>query len=143
MELEQPRRPREPRAWAQRRAAGVPIAALSLGAAVMFAGGLPDAKSQPSGQAVHPVTAATLNTGSGVPQACATCGVVEAIRVLEMRAEPRSGAEGQKAASTRPSYRVTIKMADGSYRTLAQPTPPVVGIGDRVRVADGIVIREK
>jgi hypothetical protein len=105
----------------------------------MFGGGLPEARSQ----AVRPVTAATLDTGSGAPRVCATCGVVEAIRVLEMRADPRSGGEGQKPQGTRSSYRVTVKMADGSYRTLAQPTPPVVGIGDRVRLADGIVVRDE
>lgn len=138
MTLQQPRS-RRPSACGRRPAAGVPAVALSLGAAVMLAGGLPEAKSQP----VHPVTAATLDSGSGAPHACATCGVVEAIRVLEMRAVPRSAGEGEKAQGTRPSYRVTVKMADGSYRTLAQPTPPVVGIGDRVRIADGTVVRNE
>jgi hypothetical protein len=33
-------------------------------------------------------------------------------------------------------------MQDGSYRTLAQLTPPAVAVGDRVRIAAGAVVRE-
>ena len=118
--------------------------ALSLGATVLFGGWLPDAHSQTaSEQAGHPVTAATLDASGAARPTCATCGIVESVRILEMRADPRSSADGQKPPGTRTSYRVTVKMADGSYRTLAQPTPPVVGIGDRVRVANGTVVREQ
>jgi hypothetical protein len=120
-----------------------PLVRVSLGAAVVLGIALPDAHAQTSReQAVHPLTAATLDSGAAAKPACVTCGVVEAVRVLELRGEPRSG-DGQNPPGTRTSYRVTVKMADGSYRTLAQPNPPVVGIGDRVRVADGTVVKEE
>lgn len=116
--------------------------AVSLAAGVAAAGWLPVALSQTSTDpGLHSVTAATHQAGTSAT--CATCGVVEAVRVLEVRAEPPAGGDARKPAGTRTSYRVTVKMADGSYRTLAQSTPPAVGIGDRVRVADGAVVRDQ
>lgn len=62
---------------------------------------------------------------------CAMCGVVAAVRTPDARGDGRT------------SYRVTVRMTDGSYRTLAQSTPPTVGVGDRVRIADGAVFPDK
>lgn len=93
-------------------------------------------------RAAQPVTAVTRDAGDVGRLACGTCGVVEAVRVYEVRGDTQSGGEGQKPTGPRTSYRVTVRMADGSYRTLAQPTPPTVGVGDRVRVADGTVVRD-
>jgi hypothetical protein len=124
------------------RMVGLSGMAVSFAALVAAAGGLPVARSQTSDQGLQPMTAATHQPGeTGKAAACATCGVVEAVRMLELRAEPPGG-DKQKPSGTRTSYRVTVKMADGSYRTLAQPTPPAVGVGDRVRVADGAVVRD-
>jgi hypothetical protein len=124
-------------------ARGLSAMALGFAGVVALAAWLPYAWSQTSiDRTTQPMTAATRDSGDAGKVVCATCGVVEAVRVFEVRAEPPVGSEGQRPAGTRTSYRVTVKMADGSYRTLAQPTPPVVGIGDRVRVADGAVVRE-
>lgn len=77
--------------------------------------------------------------------ACAACGVVEAIRLAPavQRAGVRLVADGGAAAESgrpaQPSYRITVRMDDGSYRTLAQADAPTVGVGDAVRVADGVV----
>ncbi len=77
------------------------------------------------------------------PTICAVCGVVEAVRPHEMR-PPRDAAAGDAALATgdpgsvpRAAWRVTVRMEDGSYRTLSQPGPPVYKPGDRVRIADG------
>ncbi len=77
------------------------------------------------------------------PTICAVCGVVEAVRPHEMRL-PRDAAAGDAALATgdpgsvpRAAWRVTVRMEDGSYRTLSQPGPPVYKPGDRVRIADG------
>ena len=129
--------------WLYLTAVGVGAVALSVAGAVALTGGLPHARAQtPMDRSTQPVTAATRDAGDAGRLACGTCGVVEAVRVFEVRADAPFGGEGQKPTGPRTSYRVTVRMADGSYRTLAQQTPPAVGIGDRVRVADGTVVRD-
>jgi hypothetical protein len=77
------------------------------------------------------------------PEICAVCGVVETVRPRETRL-PREAAAGDAALATgdpgavpRAAWRVTVRMEDGSYRTLSQPGPPAYKPGDRVRIADG------
>jgi hypothetical protein len=65
--------------------------------------------------------------------ACANCGTVEAIRTV-MVAGPADGTK-------RPVYRITVRMDDGSFRTLSQATPPSVAVGETVRITDGAVVR--
>jgi hypothetical protein len=65
--------------------------------------------------------------------ACANCGTVEAIRTV-MVAGPADGTK-------RTVYRITVRMDDGSFRTLSQATPPSVAVGEAVRITDGAVIR--
>lgn len=43
----------------------------------------------------------------------------------------------EKNAKKQTSYRVVLRMDDGTRRTLTQPSPPVAGIGDRVRLSGG------
>lgn len=38
------------------------------------------------------------------------------------------------------SYRVTLRMDDGSFRTISQSTPPAIGVGARVRIANGMLV---
>jgi hypothetical protein len=116
------------------------IAALAAIAAA--AGWLPVAKSQAgTDRGMRPVAQAASDSGAA-SAACATCGIVEAVRIVEVRGDARAVGDSGRAGGTRLSYRVTVRMADGSYRTLAQPTPPSVAVGDRVRVAEGVVVRE-
>jgi hypothetical protein len=79
---------------------------------------------------------------------CGNCGVVESIRAVEAR--PASGT-GVRLVAANPapapsvergptSYRITVRMDDGSYRTLSQPVPPTFSPGAQVRVADGAVV---
>jgi hypothetical protein len=89
------------------------------------------------GRAQSPVETAVADgvsrdAGSNAGAACAMCGVVSSVRTLNARGD----------STGRISYRVTVRMADGSYRTLAQPDPPSVGVGDRVRIAEGAVVRD-
>jgi hypothetical protein len=64
---------------------------------------------------------------------CANCGTVEAIRTV-MVAGPTDGTK-------RTVYRITVRMDDGSFRTLSQATPPSVAVGEAVRITDGAVVR--
>jgi outer membrane lipoprotein SlyB len=51
-----------------------------------------------------------------------------------------AGNEIEKSAKKRYSYRVTVRMDDGSFRTLSQSTVPAVTVGERVRVVDSTVV---
>jgi len=108
-----------------RRIPPVAGVALALGAGVaVLEGGVLVARAQTP-------TAAALMHEPAREGICAMCGVVAAVRTPDPRGDGRT------------SYRVTVRMTDGSYRTLAQSTPPTVVIGDRVRIADGAVIPDK
>jgi hypothetical protein len=80
------------------------------------------------------------------PSICALCGVVEAVRPYEIRstsvvnASDDTRESGAAALVPRTAYRVTVRMEDGSYRTLSQPKRPVFKSGDRVRIADGTLV---
>lgn len=43
-------------------------------------------------------------------------------------------------ANRRTVYRITVRMDDGSFRTLSQSHEPVVAIGSRVRVSNGSLV---
>lgn len=108
-----------------RRIPPVAGVALALGTSVTaLATGVSVARAQAP-------TAAALVPPPAREGICALCGVVAAVRT------PGARGDGQT------SYRVTVRMTDGSYRTLAQSTPPTVGVGDRVRIADGAVVPDK
>jgi hypothetical protein len=111
------------------------IAALGAGFTAVRAQSL----VEPGAQSAH---VATREAADSVKAACATCGVVAAVRTFEVRGDSAGAGEAQRPAGARTTYRVTVRMVDGSYRTLAQPTPPTVGVGDRVRIAAGAVVRE-
>jgi hypothetical protein len=64
---------------------------------------------------------------------CANCGTVETIRTVMVA----GAADGTK----RTVYRITVRMDDGSFRTLSQAAPPSVAVGEAVRITDGAVVR--
>lgn len=64
---------------------------------------------------------------------CASCGTVKEIRTAVVA----NGADGAK----RTVYRITVRMDDGSFRTLSQALPPSVAVGEAVRITDGAVVR--
>lgn len=51
-----------------------------------------------------------------------------------------AGNEIEKNVKKRYAYRITVRMEDGTFRTVSQSQPPAVGVGDKVRVADGVVV---
>jgi outer membrane lipoprotein SlyB len=51
-----------------------------------------------------------------------------------------AGNEIEKNVKKHYSYRITVRMDDGSFRTVSQPNSPAVTVGERVRVVDGAVI---
>ena len=97
------------------------------------------------------------------------CGTVESIRTVEVRDEAGGGSAGGltgavsgKDRSTtilgtaggaaseseietnmkkRFAYRVTVRMDDGSYRTVSLSDPPALAVGDKVRVVEGKLVR--
>jgi outer membrane lipoprotein SlyB len=50
-----------------------------------------------------------------------------------------AGNQIEKQARATLSYETTVRMNNGSSRTVAQATQPVWHDGDRVRVVDGVV----
>jgi outer membrane lipoprotein SlyB len=100
---------------------------------------------------------------------CALCGTVESIRTVELRDEAGGGLGGGLAAAAigkdgstmivgtdgtaasgseigtsvkkRYAHRVTVRMDDGSYRTVSLSSPPALAVGDKVRVVEGKLVR--
>jgi hypothetical protein len=107
----------------------------------------------------------------GQPGTCALCGTIESIRSMEVldqvsapvdAAGSKSGTEaGARSATSvldtlsnvvtgnaadkntrkRLVYRVTLRMDDGSFRTISLPSPPAFTVGDKVRVVEGRLVR--
>jgi outer membrane lipoprotein SlyB len=101
---------------------------------------------------------------------CALCGTVESIRTVEVRDEAGgagapggasdqtvgtngpavtllgaggaiAGSEIEKNMKMRYAYRVTVRMDDGSFRTISLSSPPAFAVGDKVRVVEGKLVR--
>lgn len=104
------------------------VALLGLGALVVLTPARSPERSE-AASAKGPDAAPRLAGGSS----CASCGTVEAIRSVVVA----SGADGAK----RTVYRITVRMDDGSFRTLSQALPPSVAVGEAVRITDGAVVR--
>ena len=78
-------------------------------------------------EAARPDSAATRGATDNT---CPICGMVEATSVVEV----------ERAEGKRMMYRVTVRMDDGSYRTLSHTTPPPIAVGGKVRIMDGAVV---
>jgi outer membrane lipoprotein SlyB len=52
-----------------------------------------------------------------------------------------AGNEIEKTVKKRYAYRVTVRMDDGSFRTVSLPTPPALAVGDKVRLVEGRLVR--
>ena len=63
-----------------------------------------------------------------------------AMTILGAAGGALAGNEIEKQVKKHYSYRVTVRMDDGSFRTLSQSTAPAVAVGERVRVVDGTVV---
>lgn len=63
-----------------------------------------------------------------------------AMTILGAAGGALAGNEIEKNVKKHYSFRVTVRMDDGSFRTVSQSSSPVVAVGERVRVADGTVV---
>jgi hypothetical protein len=128
--------------------AGVAASAMILG---LVGAGAVTWLSPDTRDGVQPVEAARRPAPSGD---CALCGTVESIWTVEVRGEPGaamriSGAAGsafaeseiEKSAKKRRAYRVTVRMDDGSFRTVSLSSTPAFNVGDKVRVVEGRLVR--
>jgi outer membrane lipoprotein SlyB len=52
-----------------------------------------------------------------------------------------AGNEIEKNVKKRYAYRVTVRMDDGSFRTISLSSPPALAVGDKVRVVEGKLVR--
>ncbi|HLB15050.1 MAG TPA: hypothetical protein VJM14_08985 [Burkholderiales bacterium] len=129
----------------------VVVALLSLAAVVALrsTGSLPKDGEPAAKSAVESRPAATSDArpergttreAAPVPSSCTTCGTVEAIRTVELRGDAAGAQELDQHLSKRVVYRVTVRLDDGSYRTLSQAAPPSIVVGGKVRIVDGAVV---
>jgi len=86
----------------------------------------------PAESALESTRTAPLPERGAGSQVCAKCGVVESVRTFGTKREATNREE--------TVYRVTIRMDDGSYRTISHPVAPGYGVGERVRIIDGSVV---
>lgn len=106
---------------------------------------------------------------TGTCSLCGTIESIRTIEVLDQASAPvatadppKSGAESSERSATsvldtlssvvtgsaadknnmrkRLVYRVTLRMDDGSFRTISQPNPPAFTVGDKVRVVEGRLV---
>lgn len=63
-----------------------------------------------------------------------------AMAVLGAAGGAYAGNEIEKNVKKRYSYRVTVRMDDGSYRTVSQGTQPTLAVGSKVRLSDGVLV---
>ncbi len=63
-----------------------------------------------------------------------------AMTILGAAGGALAGNEIEKNVKKHYSYRVTVRMDDGSFRTVSQSSAPAVAVGERVRVVDGAVV---
>ena len=63
----------------------------------------------------------------------------DAMTVLGAAGGAYAGNEIEKNMKSHVVYRVTVKMDDGSFRTVSQATAPSFAVGDKVRVVQGAI----
>jgi outer membrane lipoprotein SlyB len=88
--------------------------------------------------------------------ACKHCGVIESIRMVEIQSDAigrgafagaAGGIDAPKANESNvkrtTAYRITLRMDDGTYRTLSQAQTPRFAVGERARIAKGLVLERE
>ncbi|MCX7143376.1 MAG: glycine zipper 2TM domain-containing protein [Proteobacteria bacterium] len=63
-----------------------------------------------------------------------------AMTILGAAGGALAGNEIEKNVKKHYSYHVTMRMDDGTFRTVSQSTAPTVAVGSRVRIANGILV---
>jgi outer membrane lipoprotein SlyB len=101
-------------------------------------------------ESVHAVEQKGSATGLGAVAGGLTGAVVgnqmgrgngnTAMTILGAAGGAFAGNEIERNVKHRYSYRVTVRMDDGSFRTVSQSNAPAVASGERVRVVNGAVV---
>ena len=73
------------------------------------------------------------------PAGCALCGTIESIRSIDVVDD--AGATSGTTTMPRKAFRVTLRMDDGSFRTISLSSPPAFVVGDKVRVVEGRLVK--
>ena len=76
-------------------------------------------------QVSNPVAAAA----KPLDRSCSSCGVVVAVRPVELKGNPPS-----------VRYHIEVRMSDGSVKKLSSNTQPAWKAGDRVRLENGRLV---
>ncbi|MBV8030722.1 MAG: hypothetical protein JO035_04365 [Betaproteobacteria bacterium] len=74
-----------------------------------------------------PMLESTASAAAARKSDCRACGVVAAVRPIEIRESAESGVKERV-------FRIVVRMDDGTERALTQPRAPLFGVGSRVRV---------
>jgi hypothetical protein len=101
--------------------AAASLIAVALGAIASIASHLSASKPNRAYAGTAPVAMAAKRLDYG----CAECGVVLAVRPIELKNPPAV------------RYQIQLRMSDGSVKTLTSSTPPEWKAGDRVRLLNG------
>ena len=135
----------------------------------------PAAQTEPSGATKGASRPAQVRgpAAEPAPASCTSCGVIESIRVVELKGEGSgvgavtggvvggvlgnqvgrgsgravmtvvgagagayAGHEIEKNVKRSTQYQIGVRMNDGSLRIVHQPTQPVLGVGQKVRVTE-------
>jgi outer membrane lipoprotein SlyB len=116
--------------------AGVALLISGLVGAAAITGALPMQKSAVEMAIAGPALENTATAAAAKKANCRTCGVVAAVRKVEV-----NGNDIDQAAKKQSVYRLTVRMDDGSERTVTQPSAPSHGVGARVRVNGNVLER--
>lgn len=94
-----------------------------------------------------PIIAVNRASARSAAQAdpCANCAVVDSIIVNEVKATgsavdlPSGGVSADQTAAT-SSYRVNVRMDDGTYRSVSQRSRPDFRVGEKVKIVNGAIV---
>jgi len=113
-------------------AAGIAFLLLGLIGATAVTGVLPQELMKYNPHA-SPLVESTAYAAAAKKAECRVCGVIAAIRPVQVEREASGASAGSGAASSSKVYRVTVRMDDGTERTVTQSVPAFT-VGTRVRV---------
>jgi hypothetical protein len=98
------------------------VLVVALGAIAAIVSYMSNAKVDAGDERTVPVAVAARP----VDRSCRDCGVVVAVRPIEL-----------KAKTDAVRYQIRVRMSDGSVKTLTSSTQPSWKAGDRVRLQNG------
>lgn len=114
-------------------AASLSIIVVSVAATAAVAAFVPSARSEKVETSVENSLSAASQEALR-ESLCASCGTLVGARRVE------SSVDQTESEPIVVTYRVTVRMVNGTFRTLSQPMPPAVSPGGGVRIVDGAVV---